>query len=350
MSKRGLIVSVTVALVLGAGAAAVALLAPGGAEAGGGAATSPPATATVERGDLTDTLTVSGVLGHGAEQPVINSAGGTLTALPAEGAVIGRGDELYEVDRDPVVLMYGPKPMHRTLELGVTDGADVRHLEKNLKALGHDLTVDDHFGLATLTAVREWQADTGLPVTGSVSKSQVVFLPGKVRVQALRASVAAPVRKGQTLLTVTGVERMVTVQLDAGRQRLAKKGAPVGLQLPGELELTGKIAKVGTVAKPAGDDGTSTVEVRITLDDPGKAGTLDQAPVSVELQSEIRRGVLSVPVEALLALREGGYGVEVVEGSSVRVVPVKAGVFAGGRVEVSGGDLREGMRVGVPGT
>ncbi|GAA3602487.1 peptidoglycan-binding protein [Nonomuraea rosea] len=350
MSRRGLIASAAAVLLIGGGAAAVALLVPGeGAVAGGGATPLPPATAAVQRGDMVDTLTVSGVLGHGAERPVVNSAGGTLTALPAEGAVVRRGGELYEVDRDPVTLMYGPKPMHRTLELGVSDGADVRHLEKNLKALRHDLKVDDHFDWSTVNAVCAWQKAAGLPVTGEVTKSQVVFLPGEVRVQALRAATGTTVRPGQTLLTVTGVGKIVTVQLDAGRQSLAEKGAPVQLQLPGELELTGKIAAVGTVAKPA-EDGASTVEVRVTLDDPAKAGTLDQAPVSVELQSETRRDVLSVPVEALLALRAGGYGVEVVEGSSVRVVPVKAGIFAGGRVEVSGDGLTEGMRVGVPAT
>ncbi|RVX42673.1 multidrug efflux pump subunit AcrA (membrane-fusion protein) [Nonomuraea polychroma] len=349
MSRRGIVGAAALVLLLAAGAAAAALITrSGGAAAGEQTATLPPATAAVERGDLIDTLTVSGTLGHGPEQPVVNAAGGTLTELPEEGEVISRGEELYEVNRDPVLLMYGPKPMHRTLELGVPDGADVRHLEKNLSELGYKVEVDDHFGLSTLAAVRKWQDKAGLPVTGSVSKAEVVVLPGEVRVQALRAPVGTSVHAGQTLLTVTGVERLVTVQLDAGRQSLARKGAPVQVELPGELELKGKISEVGTVAKQA--DGDTTVDVRIRLDDPGKAGKLDQVPVSVELQSEIRRDVLSVPVEALLALRQSGYGVEVVEGSNVRVVPVTAGIFANGRVEVSGGGLTEGMRVGVPAT
>ncbi|NRQ31054.1 hypothetical protein HII36_04285 [Nonomuraea sp. NN258] len=360
MSKRGLIASAAaMALLLGVGAAAVRLTSSVGDEAStadesaagmGGTAEPAAATAAVERGDLVDTLTVSGVLGHGAARPVVNSASGTLTALPAEGAVIRRGGELYEVDRDPVVLMYGPKPMHRTLELGVADGADVRHLERNLRALGHRLTVDDHFDLATRTAVRAWQDDAGLPVTGAAGRDQVVFLPGEARVQELRVPVGAPVRAGQSMLAVTGVEPVVTVRLDAGRQNLAVRDAPVRLRLPGEPWLTGRIAEVGTVAKPTGEDGTPTVEVRITLDDPARARSLDQAPVSVELRGEVRRDVLSVPVEALLALREGGYGVEVVEGAATRVVPVAAGIFAGGRVEVSGAGLRAGRRVEVPTT
>jgi hypothetical protein len=55
-----------------------------------------------------------------------------------------------------------------------------------------------------------------------------------------------------------------------------------------------------------------------------------------------------VPVAALLALREGGYGVQIVEGSTTRIVAVKTGLFSGGRVEVSGDGLAEGMTVGMP--
>jgi hypothetical protein len=92
----------------------------------------------------------------------------------------------------------------------------------------------------------------------------------------------------------------------------------------------------------------STIDVEITLDDPEKAGQLDEAPVSVEMTGEKRENVLSVPVEALLALREGGYGLELVQGDGSRVVAVEIGLFAGGRVEVSGQGVTEGAKVGVP--
>ena len=58
--------------------------------------------------------------------------------------------------------------------------------------------------------------------------------------------------------------------------------------------------------------------------------------------------MLTVPVAALVALREGGYGVEVVEGDQPRIVAVKTGLFANGRVEVTGDGLAEGMKVGMP--
>jgi hypothetical protein len=68
------------------------------------------------------------------------------------------------------------------------------------------------------------------------------------------------------------------------------------------------------------------------------------------MQSETHKNVLSVPIEALLALKEGGYGLQVVEGGSTRVIAVEVGMFASGRVEVSGDGVAEGMKVGVPRT
>ena len=61
--------------------------------------------------------------------------------------------------------------------------------------------------------------------------------------------------------------------------------------------------------------------------------------------------MLSVPVGALLALSPDQYGVEVVEDDgTTRKVPVTLGLFAGGRVEISGEGLSEGQRVVVPQT
>jgi hypothetical protein len=57
---------------------------------------------------------------------------------------------------------------------------------------------------------------------------------------------------------------------------------------------------------------------------------------------------LAVPVEALLALAEGGYAVERVKADgTTELVAVKLGAFADDKVEVSG-DLAEGDQVVVP--
>jgi hypothetical protein len=97
------------------------------------------------------------------------------------------------------------------------------------------------------------------------------------------------------------------------------------------------------------DEETPTIEVDVGLSGKG-TGNLDKAPVSVEMESARAENVLSVPIEALLALREGGFGVEIVEGGRSRVVAVRTGTYGGGRVEIAGTGLTAGMKVGVPTT
>lgn len=311
-------------------------------------AQAPLATAVVSRGDLVDTEKVDGKLTYGDVRDVWAGASGVVTWAPEAGATVQRGETLLSVAGRPVTLMYGGRPMYRTLREGVS-GKDVRQLEENLRALGYGgITVDGEFTGATGAAVEEWQDDRGLEETGRVDAGQVVFLGGAVRVREVKAPEGKRVAQGQPALTVAGTRRVVHVDLDADKQDLAKKGARVSVELPGGATVKGTISEVGGVAQTtgSGQDQKTTVGVDISVGN-AKTGRLDEAPVSVELESERRKGVLSVPVEALLALREGGFGVEVVDGSR-RLLPVEVGAFGGGRVEVAGGGLREGMKVGVP--
>jgi peptidoglycan hydrolase-like protein with peptidoglycan-binding domain len=239
--------------------------------------------------------------------------------------------------------------MYRTLRDGES-GKDVRQLEENLQALGYGgMTVDGEFTGATEAAVEEWQDDRGLEVTGVVDAGQVVFLDGAVRVKEVKAPEGKRVAQGQPVLTVAGTKRVVHVDLDADKQDLAREGGEVSVELPGGRTVKGTITAVGSVAEStgSGQDEKTTVDVDISIGG-AETGRLDEAPVSVELESERREDVLSVPVEALLALREGGFGVEVVEAGGRRLLPVEIGAFGGGRVEVAGNGLRAGMKVEVP--
>ncbi|MEU4229729.1 peptidoglycan-binding protein [Nonomuraea sp. NPDC026600] len=355
--RKGL--AFTAAALLAAVAAwAVLALLDGGGGTGTALSGKPPvpATAAIVRQDLVDTKTVDGALTYSGERLLTGGVGGTVTWVAAEGAVIRRGHPLLKVDRKPLVLMYGKLPLYRQLEQGVSDGPDVEQLERNLKALGYGdyLTVDERFSYATYLAVRQWQDDLGLRRTGRVDAAQVVFVPAAVRVTEAKVEVGGRTGPGQGVLAVSGIRRLVHVDLDTDYQALARKGAKVSVKLPGGERITGEITSVGTVAKSAQsrqgqgqDSGETTVDVDITLSRTPRT-KLDQAPVDVELESERRKGVLAVPVEALLALREGGFGVEVVEGATTRIVTVRVGAFGSGKVEISGPGLAEGMKVGVP--
>jgi hypothetical protein len=84
------------------------------------------------------------------------------------------------------------------------------------------------------------------------------------------------------------------------------------------------------------------VNVTVTLTGPGAASRIDSADVEVEFLSETHKGVLAVPVGALLALSEGGYAVQV---SGAGLIPVQTGLIADGMAEVSGSGLRAGLKV-----
>ncbi len=161
---------------------------------------------------------------------------------------------------------------------------------------------------------------------------------------------------GTEVLQTTATQRVVTADVDAADQTLARVGAEATVELPGGKRLAGRIVKVGTVATGSSDEGGApgegeqdpTVPVTIRLRSERGAGRLDQAPVIVELARETRRNVLAVPVTALIARPGGGYAVSVVRGGRARELPVQPGLFADGYVELTGGGVRAGDRIQVP--
>ena len=139
----------------------------------------------------------------------------------------------------------------------------------------------------------------------------------------------------------------MTVDLEATRQRLARKGDAVTVELPTGEQARGRIVAVGKVAEqPQGEDeGEPTIEVTIELRGKAARGAgLDQAPVDVGFAVERRDDVLAVPIKALLARQGGGFAVEVVDGAGSRIVDVEPGLYADDFVEVEG-DLEEGLTV-----
>ncbi len=365
MRRKLVITAVVVAGVLVAGGVAARAVLPWGSAAQSGTgAKLPPATAEVTRMTLVETKTVSGTLGYGGTVPVGAVGAGTLTWMAPVGSTVQRGGPLFKIDERPVVALYGAVPLYRPLRVGVV-GVDVKQLEENLSGLGYTgFTVDTNFTAGTAAAVRAWQTRLGLPVTGTVEPGQVVFTPGPVRVAAQIARVGAPAGRGEgggvTVLSYTGTTRLVTVDLKVADQALAANDGKVTVTIPGGKRVDGTITKVGTVAKaqdqgteaPSGQSAPPAADARIavTVDiaDQQALGTLEAAPVDVDFVSQKREGVLTVPVAALLALPEGGYGLEIVEGSATRIVAVKPGLFAAGRVEINGDGIEEGMKVGVP--
>jgi hypothetical protein len=336
----------------------------------------PVASAPVVRVDLTNTAQVSGSLGYAGSYTLVNSDQGTAyTALPAVGATIRRGRELYAVDGTPVFLFYGDTPEWRALSAGVAPGADVAQLNRNLIALGYGagLTDGEYFTDATAYAVELWQAARGLPVTGTVPLGQVAYAPGALRITGVTPSLGATPQPGSQLLTATSTVPVVNAAVPVSQEYLVRPGDQVTVTMPDGVTTTpGVITSVSSVATAAqgggsgspspgpsqgpgasgsggsGSGGQATVQVTVRLIHPAAGGNLDQAPVTVNIVTAQARGVLAVPISALVALAGGGYAVEVVHGSAASLVAVQTGLFSNTLVQVSGPGLAAGMNVEVP--
>lgn len=228
-------------------------------------------------------------------------------------------------------------------------GRDVEQLEAALAALGFDPgEIDGTFTDETRAAVSSWQASTGLEQDGVVDLGEVVFLETSVLVSDGLSSVGSRVGPGSPVLAVSSSDKVVRVNLPARDQGVVSVGDDVIVVLPDFSETPGVVVSVATTATV--DQGNQAVfEVIVELLDPSVAGSLDEAPVDVDVISDSVEGVLAVPVSALVALSEGGYAVRVDNGGgSSRLVAVDPGFFADGLVEIAGDGLKAGDRVVVP--
>jgi peptidoglycan hydrolase-like protein with peptidoglycan-binding domain len=281
----------------------------------------------------------------------------TYTELPPVGQIVRRGQTLYAIDGQPVLLLGGRVAAWRAFTPGMSPGSDVAELNSNLRALGYGRDLSGRtFTAATEEAVKAFQAAHGLDETGQLLLGSVVFESRPVRVTSVTPTLGATVQPGPVLGTTSTV-RQVTIALDAAQQSEIKVGDPVVITLPDNRTTPGRVSYVGSVATtPSSDQGgggssSPTIEVDVTPTDPAATGRLDQAPVNVSITTASVHDVLVVPVNALLALASGGYALEEVEsGGAHRLVAVELGLFddADGLVQVSGTGLAAGQRIVVP--
>lgn len=317
------------------------------------AAAGPVATVTVERGTISATESFDGTLGYEAPFTAASSGEGTVTWLAGQGETVSRGDALFRINERSVTLLYGMVPMFRDLAPGDA-GADVEQLETNLADLGYDgFTVDEDYTESTAEVVRAWQADIGVERTGTVARGDVIFVPESGQVEALHAAVGDVVGPGTPVLDITGTDQVVSLEIDIDDRDRFGLDTEVAVLLPGGDELAGTVAATAVVAVPAespeGGDAESVLEVEIAMSEAAPEEFVG-ASVEVVVAVDERADVLLVPVNALLALSEGGYGLEIVaEGGTTSIVAVETGLFAEGRVEIRSGEVAEGMVVGVAG-
>ncbi len=145
--------------------------------------------------------------------------------------------------------------------------------------------------------------------------------------------------------------------VDATDQETVSLGDSVEIELPTDERVPTVITFIDQVVTQT--QAGEFIEVTLEVLNPEEIEAYDQAPVKVFVTTEISENVLYVPVNALLALAEGGYALEIYDGAldngifqgesgvDTSYIAVEIGVFTEGFVEVKG-NISEGQLVVVP--
>jgi peptidoglycan hydrolase-like protein with peptidoglycan-binding domain len=370
--RRNLAIVGVAGLLVGGGLTAAGFAVAGARSDGVATVSTSLESVAVEQRDVNLYTDFAGTLGYGSTIDVGSPASGVVTSVPEAGTDLGRGAVLFEVDSEPVVLLYGDLPIWRSLSRSSDAGPDILQLETNLAALGYtangNMTVDEDFTYYTGVALKAWETAVGFSSPDTTfDAGEAVYLPGVVRVDATstRGTVAT---SGATVLSVAVVEDVsdtvvgdhgvtsesaptqeVTLQVATSDQSLFVEGMAVEVELADASTVAGTIGTVGQTVKRVSTGPNSELYVDVTVAVVDEAGTgLVEGPVTVHVPSETVTAALMVPVRALVALAEGGYAVQVqADDGTATYVGVKTGVFSDGWVEVTG-DVAEGDMVLVP--
>ena len=328
--------------------------APGSGGTGSAAMATGTTTAAVERRDLVLTDDYDGELGYGEASSITANRSGVVTSVPEGGTVVKPSETLFTIDLQPTVLLKGAVPAFRTLDVDADPGADVAQLEQALVDLGFGgkVTVDDDFTSATADAVEAWEESLGrFDPDGVVEFGDVVFASGEVRIAEVTSDTGTQVREDSEVVTASPTTKVVTMSVNADAASRLEAGTAVGLELSDGTATSGQISDVGAETAAAGGPGGSSVTVTMALDDPSVADDVEGGSVDVTVERSRVKNPVVVPVTALLALTEGGYGVQLVDRSQPggsRLVSVEVGTYSDDWVQVTGRGVEPGARVVVP--
>ena len=174
---------------------------------------------------------------------------------------------------------------------------------------------------------------------GALAASEVVFGSEPLRVS--KTAFVGDATAGTTLLTTTAVTARVTVKSSSRQLTTFQDNPEVLVVLADGRELAASVRDID--ATEPGEDGSFGYEVVYDVFD-----DIDEAqPVKVRIEEVLAEDALTVPVDALVALAEGGYAVEVVTESGDVLRAVEVLEFDDTRVAITG-DLVEGDLVVVP--
>ena len=245
-------------------------------------------------------------------------------------------------------------------EGSVVDGAEALAIENAQKAYDDALKsynegVDQDSELAKAKEELDElklsaKSETFSPTNAYASKTAII-------VGSYINDIGSAVTLNSPLYNISSIGIEVVFQVDATDQETVSLGDSVEIELPTNERVPTIITFIDQVVTQT--QAGEFIEVTLEVLNPEEIEAYDQAPVKVFVTTEISENVLYVPVNALLALAEGGYALEIYDGEldggtfegesgvDTSYVAVEIGVFTDGFVEVKG-NISEGQTVVVP--
>jgi hypothetical protein len=338
----------------------------------------------------------AGAGGGGSSSQAASSAAGASTGAVyisklevAAGDTIRNGEQLAELDGEPLFALAGPVPAWRDLVPGES-GPDVTELQNALASLGYYDGGDrpGYFGSATQDAVAAYYEHLGYaaPASGGVPAADVLFLPS-LPAKVVAVNGAAGQQPGQPFLELAGRGSLaLTGELPPAYAGQVKPGLTVSIydEVTG-IHATGTVAGLGTAtanvptgtvvdigngaataasaasaaaaasastgstSSSAGSGATTFIPLTVRPSRP-LAAALNGENVLVTVATGKTEGpVLTVPVAAIVTSASGTSYVTVAGARGTQAqVPVTPGISENGYVQVTparAGALAAGDRV-----
>jgi peptidoglycan hydrolase-like protein with peptidoglycan-binding domain len=291
-------------------------------------------TVTAQHGEVGSSLELGGTATWEAVGTVRAITDGTVTAVADTSRPLGVGDQIVQIDLNPVVLAEGTVPAFRTLE-GGQRGADVMQLQQFLAAEGfYGSTVDGEFDDATAEAVSAWRAAEGLRPGTEVPAGMIVFVPELPVDVRLTVHVGDLVGPGATVAEILGSTPNFQAIVTEDQLAMVPEGTAISLRRGGD-------ALKGIAGSTEVVDGTPYLAIEGEDGGPVCPGPCQSVPREGTSRWDVQavlvpseEGVV-LPLAAVHRTADGGTYVVTEDGGRIQV---ETGASSAGQVIVVGVD------------
>ncbi|MDR1187917.1 MAG: hypothetical protein LBK95_10760 [Bifidobacteriaceae bacterium] len=192
----------------------------------------------------------------------------------------------------------------------------------------------------SLTAAQLKADQAALSTVGS---KDILLIPTtEMRVDQIKAKIGQSAEG--PVVTWTSTTLAATADLTDSQRKLLVSGAAVEVALPDGTIVAGLVADISAARQDQNTGEMLPARARIDIEDQATLAGNGVSGVTITMIEEEAEGALVVPVTALLALSEGGYAVELPNGT---LIGVEVGLIQDTRAQIipTTGDLEEGDEV-----